>query len=169
MVISLVLNTHPRIFTYNMFIIGVDPYSYILVIYLHIITATIWKFSCFPHMAWQTLLVTLLAPHFWGANEIAIFATAMVQVKSSNDAFEKQISQHKTWQGHVATLDAGWFGFEDLWVGSEGFPQRWRSRQVGGFMGAWSRLYRYYAKPVDLVSSSCLDADFKTDVPTCMS
>jgi hypothetical protein len=26
-------------------------------------------------MAWQTLLVTLLAPHFWGANEIAIFAT----------------------------------------------------------------------------------------------
>jgi hypothetical protein len=49
------------------------------------------------------------------AVEIAIFATAMVQVKSSNDAFEKQISQHKTWQGHVATLGAGWFGFEDLW------------------------------------------------------
>jgi hypothetical protein len=49
------------------------------------------------------------------AVEIAIFATAMVQVKSSNDAFEKQISQHKTWQGHFATLGAGWFGFEDLW------------------------------------------------------
>ena len=52
---------------------------------------------------------TFCVPKMILAVEIAIFATAMVQVKSSNDAFEKQISQHKTWQGHVATLDAGWF------------------------------------------------------------